>query len=319
MRSKCFLLPILIFSLNSWAGEIDALNAIQNIKKLGTELKLEEAEKYFQDLVSSGDEWCISKGKCRDQERIRKSVEKTLNEVRLCVPVARICSGEKLDKKSAEECIAEMKSKCSISKPNEVGHPNSMAKILALAEERLPSLKYASTKMPANIAEAYNKCQEEVAWGYIGRSKPKDHNIIRYAQGKPQIIGEFKTESDCHEARILAKEKKDFDIDDSCVKRFIGKNEVVVTLAEAKAMVKLPGGDIPSDQDLTFSSLEKCQENILKKRKYKFQVREYQFEEIEIGPYKSTETMRFISNCKEKKKVVCKKDESEFSNLEYFD
>ena len=119
----------MFFSRSAWSGEIDALKASQDIKNLGNELKLEEAEKYFNDLVSSGDDWCISKGQCRDrdQERIRKSVEKTLNEVRQCVP----------------------------------------------AEERLPTLKYSNVNVPSHLSEAYNKCQEEVSWGYSIPEKPE--------------------------------------------------------------------------------------------------------------------------------------------------
>ena len=210
------------FSRNAWSGEIDALKASQEIKNLGNELKLEEAEKYFKDLVSSGDDCCISKGQCRDrdQERIRKSVEKTLTEVRQCVPAAKICSGENLDKNSAEVCINDMRKLCHPSKPDETGHPNAMAKIIASAEERLPTLKFSSINTPSHLTEAYNKCQEEVSWGYSIPEKKKESKI-KISSLNPRVtfnsnikwttIGEFKTESDCFEGMTLAKEKKEVD------------------------------------------------------------------------------------------------------------
>lgn len=58
MKSTAFLFLMLAnLSRSAWSGEIDALKVSQDIKNLGNELKLEEAEKYFQELVSSGDNW----------------------------------------------------------------------------------------------------------------------------------------------------------------------------------------------------------------------------------------------------------------------
>ena len=55
-------------------------------------------------------------------------------------------------------------------------------------------------------------------------------------------------------------------------------------------------------------------------KKYKFPLREYEFDEVVIGSYKSADTMRFISECKEVKKVICRNDENVgFSQVEYFD
>ena len=330
MKRCIFLFLVSItFSLDLWSGEINALKVIQDIKNLGNELKLEEAEKYYQDLVISGEDWCVSKGQCRNQERIKKSVEKTLNEVRLCVPVAKICVSENLDKKSAEECIREMKKMCHPTKPNETGHPNTMAKIIASAEERLPSLKHSSTNTPTHLADAYNKCQEETYWGYSISAKKKE-SIIKITSLNPRVtfnpnkdwvtVGEFKTESDCFEAMTLAKTKKEIDsVASGCRKRFSGK-DVIVSVFEAKAMVKLSNDESLSAQDVTFSTLEKCNENISRKRKYKFPIREYVFDEVEVGAYKSGDPMRFISECKEVKKVVCKNDDNAgFSPVEYFD
>ena len=56
----------------------------------------------------------------------------------------------------------------------------------------------------------------------------------------------------------LAKEKKEIDATVfGCRKRFSGK-DVVVSVFEAKAMVKLSDYESLTDKVLTFSSLEKC-------------------------------------------------------------
>lgn len=182
---------------------------------------------------------------------------------------------------------------------------------------------------PHHLAEAYAKCLEEVSWGYSIPEKQKEKKVkissmnprVNFNSNKKwQTVDGFKTEPDCVEALTLAKEKKEIDATSfGCRKRFSGK-DVVVSVYEAKAMVKLSTYTSLSTEEITFSSLEKCTENILKKKKYKFQIRQYEFQEVEIGPYKSSDTMRFISSCQEVKKVVCKNDDNVgFTKVEYFD
>lgn len=249
--------------------------------------------------------------------------------MRLCVPAAKTCSSEDLDKQSAKICINEMRKLCHPSKPDETGHPNAMAKIIASAEERLPTLKFSSNNLPSHLAEAYNKCQEEVSWGYSIPEKKKESKVkissmnprVTFNSNKNWItIGEFKTESDCFEAMTSAIAKKEIDSTASgCQKRFSGK-DVVISVFEAKAMVKLSNYESLSAQDITFSTLEKCKENISKKKKYRLPLREHEFDEVEIAPYKSSDNMKFITDCKEVKKVICRNDDNVgFSQVENFD
>lgn len=314
--------------------EIDVSKAHGELVKFRNELKIEEAEKYYEELIPAIEKLCLTKRStpaCSRKGKMPRDLEEIIREIRSCVPAAKICSKESLDKESAEKCISMMERKCPVSKPNETGHPNGMARILMNAQERLPNLKYSSEFTPPHLAEAYNKCEEGGVWGYsvFEKKKPAKQPKFKITSMNPRVVfqsddkwisvGEFKAEADCFEAKTIEKEKNGSDVSDSCRKRFAGK-DVVVSVYEAKAMVKLSNYESLSAQEITFSTLEKCNENISKKRKYKFPIREYVFDEIEVGAYKSSDSMRFISECKEIKKVVCKNDDDAgFTKVEYFD
>ena len=317
------IILFMIISLNAFSSEIDATKVNVELKKLGDELKLEEAEKYIQDLISSGEEWCLyqyKNGNCaRKVKKMPETVEATLNKMRACVPPARTCSSTDIDKVTAEICIDQMESQCWLSRTNDIGHPNVMTRIYQKARERLPLLKHSAITTPPNIAEAYNKCQDNQFWGYTGRKKPNDKRIVNYAVNSESIIfGQYLSESDCHEARLLAEKKTDIELTGNCIKRFIGE-DVEVKIAQAKAMIKFSGADVFSDRLISFSSMNSCNENINKKRKYKFQKAEYEFEELEISQYKSKDTMRFIGDCKDFTTVVCGNNKPIFNKIEIFD
>lgn len=102
---------------------------------------------------------------------------------------------------------------------------------------------------PPHLIAAYNKCEEGEVWSYsvlemkkgVKQSKTKitslNLRVIFKSDEKWTSVGEFKTEADCFEAKIMDKEKNGSVVSESCRKRFAGK-DVVVSFYEAKAMVK---------------------------------------------------------------------------------
>lgn len=183
---------------------------------------------------------------------------------------------------------------------------------------------------PPHLIAAYNKCEDGEVWSYSVLEKKKaakqsktkitslNPRVVFKTDEKWTTVGEFKTEADCFEAKIMDKEKNGSDVSDNCRKRFAGK-DVVVSVYEAKAMVKFSYSVYLASEVLTFSTFEKCNENILKKRKYRFSAIGGGYEDLEIGPYKSSESMRFIDQCKEVSKVVCKNDDAGYSKVDHWD
>lgn len=324
---KKFILCTFLLSLKVNAGlfgndEINVPELRGQVEKLIDDQNVEKAEELFKSKLNNEYNWCFNyypSGKCQSfkKEPPIKEFEELIKKAKQCEPFVKQCLMQGLDKETANLCIEGIESKCPISKNYDVGHPNKYAQITIDVKKKLADLRYSNKVTPDQLANAYNKCLDNTYWGYFQNDKPKESKIMFYPiKGKQYIVGDFKTESDCHEARIIAKDKNIAEVGTDCVKRYAGE-DVVVKIYQSKAMYKYEENGQQKEEIITFISKEKCEESILSIRKYRFKDSDSENEEIEIGPFKSNDKNRFISKCVEKSEIVCKKNEIGFNKIDY--
>lgn len=311
--------------LNFGQNYINEPEVAEKFKAMRNNLEYEKAEQYVEELRRSEREWChyyYSNGNCaRSSKSSNLALGAQLERLKECSSAAKTCTKEDLSKQEGEVCVNEMEKHCWFSSANETGHPFPHNLLLNNAKKRLPSLNFSNQGLPAEVADAYNKCEAGQKWGYHITDKPIDSKILFYARtGKSKTIGSFSSQRECDEARLKSDPdlRRGLEID-RCTKRYVGP-QVNSRLYKANLMYKSEGhgGILPSvkKDSVTFYTQEACQKAVSSGNKYKFYYGEYAFEEVQVSPLSSDSENKFISECKREEFTVCTENISGYSKID---
>lgn len=314
-------------SLNLSDNSIDADEVTAKLKAHLDRLEQDEAQKYYSGLKDSKRQWCVIKynnGKCKQKsEAPPKHILKLLSQIDSCVPAAKLCQTEGISKAQGNECIKKMEENCRISSPGDVGHPYPHTIILENAKKVLPTLKHTeSDQMNSDIAQAYNKCEENQKWGYNVSENPISSKLVFYARTRnSKTVGSYDSQASCEQARLESNPDLRRGLEfDKCLRRYVGP-KVDLKIYSAKAFFftqpSVTNSRPSNIKEIKFQTLSECSQTIKSTSIHKHYLGEYDYEDITINPLGSSEENKFISECKPLIVDVCREGKSGYNEIEF--